>query len=80
MMSIYIHWDINTSILTFDAKAAGVQLCPLGGRHHVDLQTELLQGPAVGLGHVLTSGRDVGLRHKQAAQAHVDILWGRTMA
>lgn len=51
---------------TFDAEAAGIKRGPLGGGD-VDLQTQLLQGPAVGLGHVLTSGRDVGLGDKQAA-------------
>ena len=59
--------------LTFDAEAAGVQHGSLGGGD-VDLQTEFLQRPAVGLGHVLAGGRDVGLRHKQTAQTHVDVL------
>lgn len=59
--------------LTFDAEAAGVQRRPLRGRD-VDLQTELLQRPAVDLRHVLTRGRDVCLRHKQTAQVHVDVL------
>ena len=59
--------------LTFDAEAAGIESGSLGSGD-VDLQTELLQGPAVGLGHVLTGGCDVGLRHKQAAQALMDVL------
>ena len=59
--------------LTGDPKAAGVQCGTLGGGD-VHLQAELLQGPAVGLGHVLPGGGDVGLGHEQAAQAHVDVL------
>lgn len=60
--------------LTRDAEAAGVEGSTLRGGD-VDLQAELLQGPAVGLGHVLPGGGDVRLRHKQAAQTHVDVLW-----
>lgn len=56
----------ETDEWTFDAKAAGVEHSLLGGGD-VDLQTQLLQGPAVSLGHVLTGGRDVGLGDKQAA-------------
>lgn len=59
--------------LTCDAEAAGVEGSTLRGGD-VDLQAELLQGPAVGLGHVLPGGGDVRLRHKQAAQTHVDVL------
>lgn len=62
--------------LTGDPEAAGVQRGALGGGD-VHLQAELLQGPAVGLGHVLPGSGDVGLGHEQAAQAHVDVLWGR---
>lgn len=61
-----LHWNlfaVAPLALTFDAKAAGIQLCPLAGGH-IHLQTQLLQGPAVGLGHILTGGRDVGLRYK----------------
>lgn len=61
--------------LTGDPEAAGVQRGALGGGD-VHLQAELLQGPAVGLGHVLPGGGDVGLGHEQATQAHVDVLWG----
>lgn len=60
--------------LTRDAEAAGVEGSTLRGGD-IDLQAELLQGPAVGLGHVLPGGGDVRLRHKQAAQTHVDVLW-----
>lgn len=59
--------------LTSHAKAAGIEGGTLGGGD-TDFQAELLQGPAVGLGHVLPGGRDVGLGHKEAAQAHVDVL------
>lgn len=38
------------------------------------IQVELLQRPAVGLGHVLSSGGDVGLRNKQASQPYIEIL------
>lgn len=61
--------------LTCDPEAACVQ----GGtlrRGHVHLQAQLLQGPAVGLGHVLPCGRNVGLGHEQAPKAHVDVLRG----
>lgn len=60
-------------MITFDAKATRVKRCPLGGGD-VDLQAELLQGPAVNLGDVLPGGSDVSLRHKQAAQADVNVL------
>lgn len=38
------------------------------------IQVELLQRPAVGLGHVLSGGGDVGLRNKQASQPYIEIL------
>lgn len=59
--------------LTFDPKAAGVQCGTLGGGD-IDLQTQLFQRPAVRLGHILAGGGNVSLWHKQAAQAHVDVL------
>lgn len=59
--------------LTFDAKAAGVQCGTLGGGD-IDLQTQLFQRPAVRLGHILAGSSNVSLWHKQAAQAHVDVL------
>ena len=60
-------------LLTFDAEAAGIQ-CGTLGSGHIDLQTQLLQRPAVGLGHILAGSGDVSLWHKQAAKAHVDVL------
>lgn len=60
--------------LTRDPKAAGIEGGALGCGD-IDFQAELLQGPAVGLGHVLPGGCDVRLGDKQAAQAHVDVLW-----
>lgn len=60
-------------IPTFDSKAAGVQRGALG-RGDINLQAQLLQRPAVGLGHVLAGSGDVSLRNKQAAEAHVDVL------
>ena len=63
--------------LTFDAKAAGIQHGPLDSSD-IDLQTQLLQRPAVGLGYVLTGSGDVSLWHKQAAEAHMDVLEERT--
>ena len=68
-------YSVGACSLTFDAEAAGVQDGALGVGD-VDLQTELLQRPAVGLGHVLARGRDVSLGHKQAAETHVDVLDG----
>lgn len=59
--------------LTFDAEAAGIQCGTLGGGD-IDLQTQLFQRPAVGLGHILAGSGDVRLWHKQAAEAHVDVL------
>ncbi len=59
--------------LTSDAEAAGVQRRSLR-RRHVHLQIQLLQRPAVDLSHVLPRGRDVGLRHEQTTQVHVDVL------
>lgn len=59
--------------LTFDAEAACIQ-CGTLGSGDINLQTQLLQGPAVGLGHILTGSSDVSLWHKQAAEAHVDVL------
>lgn len=38
------------------------------------IQVELLQRPAVGLGHVLSGGGDVRLRNKQASQPYIEIL------
>lgn len=38
------------------------------------IQVELLQRPAVGLGHILSGGGDVGLRNKQASQPYIEIL------
>lgn len=58
---------------TFDAEAAGVERSALS-RRDVDLQEQLLQRPAVGLRHILASGGNVRLWHKQAAQAHMDVL------
>lgn len=60
--------------LTRDPEAAGIEGGALGGGD-IDFQAELLQGPAVGLGHVLPGGGDVRFGDKQAAQAHVDVLW-----
>ena len=68
----------ETDEWTFDAQAADVE-CGLLCGGDVDLQTQLLQGPAVVLGHILTDGRDVGLRDTQAAQAHMDVLDRRGM-
>lgn len=59
--------------LTFDAEAAGIQ-CGTLGSGHIDLQTQLLQRPAVSLGHILAGSGDVSLWHKQAAEAHMDVL------
>lgn len=59
--------------LTCDPKAAGIKGGTLGGGD-IDFEAEFLQGPAVGLCHILSGGSDVGLRHKQAPQAHVDVL------
>lgn len=61
--------------LTRDPKAAGVERGVLRSGD-VDLQAQLLQRPAVCLGHVLPRGRDVRLGHEQATQTHVDVLWG----
>lgn len=60
--------------LTCDPKAARIKGGTLGGSD-IDFEAELLQGPAVGLCHILSGGSDVGLRHKQATQAHVDVLY-----
>ncbi len=35
-----------------------------------DVEVELLEGPGVGLGHVLARRRDVGLGREEAAQPH----------
>lgn len=87
--SSHFHWHILTRFIpvtesslgrmlccfipTFNSKAAGVQRGALG-RGDIDLQAQLLQRPAVGLGHVLAGSSDVSLRNKQAAEAHVDVL------
>lgn len=59
--------------LTFDAEAAGIQRGPLCSGD-VDLQTQLLQGPAVSLSHILAGGSNVSLWHKQAAHTNMDVL------
>lgn len=64
---------LDSTCLTFDAEAAGVQCSALGGGD-IDLQTQLFQRPAVGLSHILAGCGDVSLWHKQAAEAHVDVL------
>lgn len=60
-------------LLTFDAEAAGIQ-CGTLCSSDIDLQTQLLQRPTVGLGHILAGSSDVSLWHKQAAEAHMDVL------
>lgn len=59
--------------LTFDAEAAGIQGGPLRSGD-VDLQTQLLQGPAVSLSHILAGSGNVSLWHKQAAHTNMDVL------
>lgn len=68
-----VHGSGLPSCLTFDAEAAGVQRGALCSGD-VDLQTQLLQRPAVSLGHILAGGGNVRLWHKQAADTHVDVL------
>lgn len=38
------------------------------------IQVELLQRPAIGLGHILSGCGDVGLGNKQASQPYIEIL------
>lgn len=59
--------------LTFDAKAAGIQ-CGTLCSGDIDLQTQLLQRPAISLGHILAGSCDVSLWHKKAAKANMDVL------
>lgn len=73
VMQILFTADDVLLCLTFDAEAAGIQCGTLGSGDN-DLQTQLLQRPAVGLGHILAGSGDVSLWHKQAAEAHVDVL------
>lgn len=64
---------VECTVKTFDAEAARIQNGALGVGD-VNLQTKLLQRPAVSLGHVLAGGGDVRLRYKKTPQADVDVL------
>ena len=59
--------------LTNDAEAAVIQFDVGVAVGYDDVEVELLQRPAVGLGHVLAGGRDVGLGQEQTAQPHLEI-------
>ena len=55
----------SEQLQSLHGEAAVVEARLLGLVRHADIQVELLQGPGVGLGHTLPSGRDEGLGVEQ---------------